>query len=288
MAKKKSKKTPFSLLGIIVVALVLFYNSDWKLPPKSNVENLPESCEVIAHYIDVGQGDSAFIELPNGKCMLIDAGENEYGVTVCNYIRKMGKSYIDYVVATHPHSDHVGGMDDVIKEFEIGEFYMPDCTNNTKTFESMVDCLLQKDITAHIAQQGVVIADEGDLKIEIVSPNGDYDDLNNYSAVVKLTYGRVSYLFTGDAETYAENRISADVSAQVLKVGHHGSETSTGARFLKRVNPQVAVISVGKQNEYGHPHSQVVQRLMDHGAQILRTDRDGTVVVATDGKQIYY
>lgn len=288
MESRSNKKSPLSLLVVIVVTLVLWYNADYKPFTKNDSINSFPGCDVKVHFIDVGQGDSIFAELPDGKCMLIDAGENEYGDKVCDYIKNCGKTYIDYVIATHPHSDHIGGMDDVIKKFDIGTFYMPDCSNNTKTFESMVDYLLDKSIPAVVAKSGVVIAEGGKLKIQIVSPGIDFEELNNYSAVVKLTYGDVSYLFTGDAETIAENSITADVKADVIKVGHHGSETSTGADFIKRVSPKVAVISVGKYNDYGHPHKEVVQRLLNRGTTVLRTDRDGTVIVATDGQQIYY
>lgn len=288
MESRSNKKSPLSLLVVIVVTLVLWYNADYKPFTKNDSINSFPGCDVKVHFIDVGQGDSIFAELPDGKCMLIDAGENEYGDKVCDYIKNCGKTYIDYVIATHPHSDHIGGMDDVIKKFDIGTFYMPDCSNNTKTFESMVDYLLDKSIPAVVAKSGVVISEGGKLKIQIVSPGIDFEELNNYSAVVKLTYGDVSYLFTGDAETIAENSITADVKADVIKVGHHGSETSTGADFIKRVSPKVAVISVGKYNDYGHPHKEVVQRLLNRGTTVLRTDRDGTVIVATDGQQIYY
>lgn len=288
MESRSNKKSPLSLLVVIVVTLVLWYNADYKPFTKNDSINSFPGCDVKVHFIDVGQGDSIFAELPDGKCMLIDAGENEYGDKVCDYIKNCGKTYIDYVIATHPHSDHIGGMDDVIKKFDIGTFYMPDCSNNTKTFESMVDYLLDKSIPAVVAKSGVVISEGGKLKIQIVSPGIDFEELNNYSAVVKLTYGDVSYLFTGDAETIAENSITADVKADVIKVGHHGSETSTGTDFIKRVSPKVAVISVGKYNDYGHPHKEVVQRLLNRGTTVLRTDRDGTVIVATDGQQIYY
>ncbi|MBQ7900401.1 MAG: MBL fold metallo-hydrolase [Clostridia bacterium] len=247
------------------------------------------ACDVIVHYIDVGQGDSIFVQLPDGKSMLIDAGTNDSDDVVCDYIDNMGEDFLDYVVATHPHADHIGGMDGVIDTFDIGKFYMPDVQSNTKTFESMLDSLDDKNVKTEVARAGVVICDEGNLKIQIFSPTeAYYDETNDYSAVVKLTYGETDFLFAGDAQEYAESKITADVSADVLKVGHHGSKTSTSDSFLERVNPSLAVISSGKDNEYGHPHKEVTDRLRSRGIKIFRTDTSGTVVMGSDGENIEY
>ena len=287
--KKTTKNNAVGLIvGLIVLVLVFLYNSDMNFSTKLDLPQQLEQCDVIVHYIDVGQGDSTFVQLPDGRSMLIDAGENDYGDTVVDYIKSSGEDYLDFVVATHPHSDHIGGMDDVIDEFDVGAFYMPDCSHNTVTFESMLDSLSEKEIKPVKAESGVVICNDDNLRIEILSPVTTYDDLNNYSAVVKLTYGNKSFLFMGDAEQYAENLISADVSADVIKVGHHGSSTSTGEEFFNRVNPTFAVISSGENNDYGHPHKEVLDRLKESNIKIFRTDTDGTVVIGTDGENLFY
>ncbi len=295
---KKFKKTgilPVWIFAIAFVVFLLFFDSGHNTVFEHNgnshiqqADTLPAN-GVFVHYIDVGQGDSIFVELPDEKCMLIDAGENLCGYDVVEYIQSTGEDYIDYVVATHPHSDHIGGMDEVINSIDIGTFYMPDCSHTTQTFEDVLDALIQNEVDTQIAKAGVTICSNNQLEIKILSPVlSHYQELNDFSAVVKLTYGDVSYLFTGDAQMYAENLITSDISANVLKVGHHGSSSSTSGDFLKRVDPEVAVISLGEDNSYGHPHYEVIKRLKNYGVQILRTDTDGTVVVATDGKDIYY
>lgn len=247
------------------------------------------ACELRVHYIDVGQGDCIFAELPGGKSMLIDAGTNESVATVCDYISATGEDTLDYVIATHPHSDHIGGMDGVIDEFDIGVFYMPDVQNNTRTFESMLDSLEASDAKVVKAEAGVVVYEEDNLKIQLIAPTEDYyDGFNDYSAVVKLTYGETDFLFMGDAEKYSESKIKADVSADVLKVGHHGSNSSSGEKFLKKVNPGYAVISCGQGNDYGHPHKEVTERLNKRNIKIFRTDMLGTVVIGSDGEKIEY
>ena len=221
--------------------------------------------------------------------MLIDAGTNDSVATVCDYIDAIGEDTLDYVIATHPHADHIGGMDGVLDEFDVGTFYMPDVQSNTRTFESMLDSLETSDAKVIKAEAGVVVCEEDNLKIQLIAPTEDYyDEINDYSAVVKLTYGETDFLFMGDAEKYAENKITADVSADVLKVGHHGSDTSSGEKFLKRVNPSCAVISAGRDNDYGHPHREVIDRLNKRNIKIFRTDLLGTVVIGSDGENIEY
>jgi competence protein ComEC len=237
------------------------------------------------HYIDVGQGDSIFVELPNGETMLIDAGESEYGSTIAAYIKDLGYNGITYLIATHPHADHIGGMAYVISNLEIQSIYMPKATTTTQTYEGLLTTIQSKGLKIKTAKAGVNIFDSSNLKINIIAPNGDsYDDLNNYSAVIKLVYGDNSFLFMGDAETLSENEITADVKTDVLKVGHHGSNSSTGQSFLQKVSPKYAVISVGAGNSYGHPTEEVLNRLVNAGAAIYRTDQNGTITFISDGK----
>ena len=241
--------------------------------------------ELRVSFIDVGQGDSEFIELPNGETLLIDAGTNETGADVVNYIESLGYSSIDYVVGTHPHEDHIGGLDDVIRTFDVESVYMPKVTADTKTFEDVLDAVAEKGLSINTAKAGVSIVDGEDLSVKMLAPVLDeYDNTNDYSAVIKVVYGDTSFLFTGDAEEYAESLITGDVSADVLKVGHHGSSTSTGEAFLQRVSPSYAVISCGLGNSYGHPHTETIEKL--GGIPVFRTDEMGTVVATSDGKEI--
>ena len=245
--------------------------------------------ELRVSFIDVGQGDSEFIELPNGETMLIDAGTNETGKNVVDYIKSLGYTSINYVVGTHPHEDHIGGLDDVIKTFDIGSIYMPKITADTKTFEDVLDAAESKNLMINTAKSGVAIMDTEDLSIKFLAPTLDsYENTNDYSAVVKVVYGDTSYLFTGDAEEFSESLITDDVNADVLKVGHHGSSTSTSTEFLKKVSPSSAVISCGKDNSYGHPHSEPLQKLADMGTAVYRTDELGTIVSVSDGKTITF
>ncbi len=218
------------------------------------VPTVSNSAKLTVHYIDVGQGDSEFLELPNGQTMLIDAGIPEEGPTVVNYIKGLGHSKIDYLIATHPHADHIGGMTDVVNSFSIGKFYMPKKTTTTKVFTDLIAALKSKNLGINVAKDGVSILKTGNLDIEMLAPvNITGDDLNQYSAVVKVTYGANRFLFMGDAGGPSEEQITADVSADVLKVGHHGSNTASTQAFLNKVHPKYAVIEVGKGNSYGHP-----------------------------------
>lgn len=243
--------------------------------------------ELRVSFIDVGQGDSEFIELPNGETLLIDAGTNETGADVVNYIESLGYSSIDYVVGTHPHEDHIGGLDDVIRTFDVESVYMPKVTADTKTFEDVLDAVDEKGLTINTAKAGVTLVDGDRLSVKMLAPVLDeYDNTNDYSAVIKVVYGDTSFLFTGDAEEYAESLITGDVDSDVLKVGHHGSSTSTGEAFLERVSPSYAVISCGLGNSYGHPHTETIEKL--GGIPVFRTDEMGTIVATSDGSEISF
>lgn len=249
---------------------------------------MPGSAMTV-HFIDVGQADSIFIELPEGKTMLVDAGGNSDGEKVCDYIRSCGGGKIDYLVGTHPHADHIGGMDDVIREFEIGEFYMPKVSANTKTFEDVLDAAAEKEMKIKTAKAGKYIFETESASCRILSPAEEkYSGLNEYSAVLMLSCGNVNFLLTGDAEAENEYAISGNIGADVLKVAHHGSSSSSTEAFLKRVNPDYAVISVGADNKYSHPSDEVVKRLSQCGAKILRTDVNGDIIIETDGENILY
>jgi beta-lactamase superfamily II metal-dependent hydrolase len=248
---------------------------------------------LVIAFLDVGQGDSTFIMLPNGETLLIDAGEYFAGNGIIQFITEnSGGSTINYVVATHPHSDHIGGMSDIIGFFDIENLWMPDAVNNTKTFETLLDAVDSKGLSVQIAKAGEVLFDYGNLKAEFIAPCSDgYANLNNYSAVILLTYNNNRFLFMADAESESETEILAarsDISADILKVGHHGSITSTTRSFAQSVSPQYAVISCGADNDYGHPSNRVLSLLDDLDAYVLRTDMDGTIVFVCDGENIIY
>lgn len=243
--------------------------------------------KLIVHFLDVGQGDSIFIELPNGKTMLVDAGENYHGQGIIDYVQTIGYQKLDYVVATHPHEDHIGSMPYIVRNFEIGSIYMPDVTANTATFESLLKAIKAKGLRVKNGRTGVHIIKDGELTADIIAPDKpDESNLNNSSIVLLLTFGNVSYLLTGDAETKELNAIRADMHATVLKAGHHGSKTSTTQTLLKKISPSVTVISCGKNNDYGHPHAEVLKMLKSINSSVYRTDRDQTVIVTTDGSSL--
>ena len=212
----------------------------------TNKETFNKDGVLRVNYIDVGQADSILIQSPNGRNMLIDAGETK-DKAVIDYLNSRNVKKLDVIVATHPHEDHISEMAEVVKNFDVGEFYMPKKQHTTKTFEKMVDAVLSKNITVNEAKAGISINFDENIKCDIIAPCGsDYDNLNNWSAVIKLSYGNTSFIFTGDAEDISEKEIigsGVDIKADVLKVGHHGSHSSTTKSFLEKIAPKYAVIS---------------------------------------------
>lgn len=239
--------------------------------------------ELKVHFLDVGQGDSCFIELPNQETMLIDAGGSEYGDSIVTYIYGQGYDTLDYIVATHPHADHIGGMADVLNTFNIKNFYATAFTTTTQTYERMLNAVESSGAKVHEVRAGSVILDEPQLLVEAVAPKTLGDDSNNNSVVIKLTYGENKFLFTGDAEKSEEDDIWTNIKCNVLKVGHHGSATSSSANFLKKVDPKYAVISCGMGNKYGHPSDEILERLNSRNIEVFRTDLQGTIVFTSDG-----
>lgn len=267
----------------LVLALILFAFGYF------GRKNVSQNDYVSVHFIDVSQGDCQLIELPEGKTMLIDAGDNGTEDRIIDYIESLGIKKIDYLVATHPHADHIGGMAEVIANFDIGEIYMPKIQNNTKTFEDMLDVIGEKNLTITSAESGKVLFDYSGVRAEILSPKkGEtYEEMNNYSAVLMLQCGDKRFLFMGDAEKDVEEEIlKKDLDADVLKVGHHGSTTSSSKKFLEQVSPEYAVISCGEGNDYGHPHKETINNLKKIAKEILRTDKSGTIVMRCDGSNI--
>ena len=246
------------------------------------------SSELKVHFIDVGQGDSILIQSGDHD-MLVDAGENDQGDTVVTYLHSQGINKLDYVIGTHPHSDHIGGLDDVINNFSIDKVILPPVEHTTKTYEDVLDAIGSQGLKVTKPVSGDTYK-LGDASFQIIAPNGNYgDDLNNWSVGIKLTNGNNSFVMCGDAESQAEADICAsgiNLSADVLKLGHHGSKTSTSGTFLNKVNPDYAVISCGMGNSYGHPHKEALNKLHSKGVKIFRTDEQGTVIATSDGTDI--
>lgn len=251
--------------------------------------SLPEtSGDMVVHFIDVGQGDSIFIELPNSETMLIDAGEIGQGDLVSTYIFSQGYDTIDHVVATHTHSDHIGGMPEVLDTFNIGTFYMTENTSTSSIFEQTLNKVNESSADICYVMAGDVIVDCGELLCMVIAPKAiDNHEINNNSIVIKLTYGDNKFLFTGDAEKSEEDGIWTNIKCDVLKVGHHGSDSSSTSNFLKKVEPKYAIISCGLGNTYGHPNDEVLKRLYDRNVDVFRTDLQGTIVFTSNGKNIW-
>lgn len=240
------------------------------------------------HFIDVGQGDSTFIQSPDGKTMLIDAGEDN-GLAE-KYLDSIGVKRIDILVATHPHLDHIGGLPKIVKKYEIGQIVMPRVTEvTTVTYRQLLEGIRAKGLRVTSGQAGLVLDFGQAVSVECLAPNSaSYEDINDYSVVLKLSYGGTSFLFTGDATTVSEKemlRLHKDkLKANVLRVAHHGSTSSSSAAFLKEIAPSVSILSVGRNNKYGHPTQTVLNRIV-HTDQ-FRTDLQGTIIVATNGTEM--
>ncbi|MBS4029857.1 MAG: MBL fold metallo-hydrolase [Clostridiales bacterium] len=241
------------------------------------------SLQVKVHFIDVGQGDAILIETPS-KNVLIDGGDR--GSIVVEYLKEQGVNNLDLVIGTHPHADHIGGLIDVLQSIPVKEVIDPGIVHTTKTFEDYLTLIDAKDITFTVGRAGMV-RDFGDgVNMFIVHPSSvNNSSINDASIVVRMTFGQVSFMFTGDVENEEEIlRREYDLESTILKVGHHGSKTSTGSSFLDAINPEVAVIMVGKGNRYGHPHLETLVRLANSNVDIYRTDIHGTVIITTNGQ----
>lgn len=237
------------------------------------------------HFIDVGQGDSILIQV-NSKNLLIDSGPSASKDKLVKYLNSLKISKLDYIIATHPHEDHIGNMSYIIDNFEVLNFYAPKVNSNTKAFETMVESLVIKNLKIKVLKPNIKSIDLGEnTKVDVFSPiSNEYENLNNFSSIIKISYGTTSFLFTGDSEELSEKEVLTqgyDLKSDVLKVGHHGSSSSTSKRFLDAVDPYIAVISVGKDNSYGHPSQEVLSRLKD--LTIYQTDLDGNILIKSDG-----
>ncbi len=252
--------------------------------------NIKVNGNLEVHYIDVDQGDAILIKQDDSN-MLIDAGDNAYGDRVVNYLKSNNVTHLDYVVGTHPHADHIGGMDDVINTFDIGKVIMPQINHNTKTFEDVITAIKNKGLKITTPKVGDTY-EIGDASFIILAPNSDsYSNLNDYSVITKLMYGNNSFMFTGDAEVESERETvnnNQGLKSDVLKVGHHGSDTSTTPEFLNAVDPKYSVIQSGTGNKYGHPVQSTLTKLQNKNIEIYRNDLSGDIIATSDGNAIIF
>jgi competence protein ComEC len=243
--------------------------------------------KLSAYILDVGQGDSSLIIFGN-KTILIDAGEIDMGDRVVSDLKELGVTRIDLLVATHPHSDHIGGMQKVLDNFPVGKVLDSGMPHQSALYERFLETIDKKNIPYKVAVQGDTIDLDPALRIAVLSPPEKRfgDDLNTNSIMLRISYGTINFLFTGDTGGEAETALAKSgyaLDSQILKVGHHGSMHSSSPAFIARVHPETAIISLGRDNPYSHPHKQAIDTLTDTGATIYRTDRDGTILVRSDG-----
>lgn len=243
--------------------------------------------DLTVHFVDIGQGD-CMVLTQGDHAMLIDAGDNSKGTAVQSYLEYLGIGTLDYAVLTHPDADHIGGADVVLYKFDCERVLMPDVSADTRTYEDVMQVIEDKNLAVDHPSPGDVYA-FGGASFTVLSPSGSYRDTNDNSIVIRLVYGDTSFLFTGDAEEAAEEDMLASgltLSSDVLKVGHHGSSSSTGDAFLEAVDPSFAIISCGEDNSYGHPHAETLNKLRAAGVSVFRTDEQGTITAVTDGTTI--
>ncbi|GMK47640.1 competence protein ComEC [Paenibacillus glycanilyticus] len=250
----------------------------------------PEKGKLSVYFLDVGQGDATYIKTPNGDDILIDGGNNNYGDDVVNDLKKLGVDDIEVMISTHPDADHVGGLDAVLTAFKVESVYAPKVSHTTQTFKDFLNAVKTEKLTIKEAKAGIKLPLKG-IDATFVGPTKAYakSDLNDWSAVLRIVNGKNSFLFTGDAETKSETDMIASkvtLKADVLKVGHHGSDTSSSAAFVKAVAPKYAVISVGAKNSYGHPTQTTLSTLKNAKATVYRTDKNGTITFVSDGTKI--
>lgn len=264
-----------------------------EFPPEDATEESSEETQLIGstefHFIDVGQADSILIITPNRKSILVDTGVTRAGTPIINKLNAEGVTEIDLLVATHPHADHIGGMQSIVSQYDTKEIMMSSYIATTKTFENLLDEIANQGKSITQAKPGLVRNIDG-VELEVLGVDTLPKDANNSSIVIKVTYGETDLILTGDAESKVEqiilNEYGDKLDAEILKLGHHGSDTSTSDNFLDAVDPDIAVISVGTNNKYGHPSQSILTKLTDKLITTYRTDLNGTVTIKTDGTDI--
>jgi competence protein ComEC len=291
---KRSKKisTITKLLLIMIVVIVQYvYTADQRRQTEENKEvsaEVTNDLSMKVHFIDVGQADCILVE-NNSKYMLVDGGNNDDKDVILDYLNRLGIKEFEAIIMTHPHEDHIGSIDTVIQEFKVKKIYAPKKEHTTKTYEDVLNAVIETGNTLHAPKPGDSF-DFGAVTVTFLAPSRDYgNNLNNWSVGIKVSNGKHSFVMCGDAEREAEEDMLAtklDLSADVLKLSHHGSDTSSTKKFVKAVNPKYAVISVGKGNTYGHPSKSTIKMLKENKIKYFRTDEQGTIVITSDGEKL--
>ena len=277
------------ILFLIVIGIAVFfaYSSDFfnDTTEYRKDNKLVDTTSFKIYFIDVGEADSILVK-DKDEFTLIDTGNNEDGPKLVNYFKELGITKFKYLIGTHPHEDHIGGMDDIIREFDVEHIYMPDVETEYKTYTEIVDLVKSKDMTIETPEVDSTFT-MNDSIFNVLWISNSEEEINDDSIVLKLNYKNTSYIFTGDATKNVELKIlDKDLKCDVLKLGHHGSSDASSAQFLEKTKPQYGIISVGKNNEYGHPHDITLKKLNYLNTKIYRTDLDGTIILTSDGENI--
>ena len=268
-----------SLIKIFLLFLLVIYINDCTKEKLFSV-----------HIIDVGQGDSIFIQTPENKRILIDAGDEEAEHTVYSYLKRKGVKKIDVLIATHPDTDHIGSMDYIIDKFKISHFYMPDAKTDSEAFYNLLDSCRDKNLKIEYLTKGDRLKIDSSTTMEILSPSTITDKNNLNSIVSLLNYKGYEFLFTGDAEKENESEILSSCNLpdiEFLKAGHHGSSSSSTDEFIEKLKPEAVAISCGYNNDYGHPHRSVLDTFRENGSVVYRTDKNGSLVFYCDENGIF-
>ncbi|MHC9161502.1 ComEC/Rec2 family competence protein [Exiguobacterium profundum] len=268
---------------MLKIGLITLFSGAFLVMPHSEVS---AASSIKVHYIDIGQGDAIYIKMPSGEDVIIDGGNKGKGDAIVAYLKKQKVDDIEVLISTHPDADHIGGLDEILDAYRVENVYAPKVKHTTQAYKDFLQAVKREGKTIKTAQMGVSLPIKG-VSAKFVGPVKSYSnsDLNNWSAVLHVTYKKNTFLFTGDAEHVSEKDMMAKkqtLRAEVLKVGHHGAKTSTSSTFLNVVKPKYAILSVGK-NSYGHPTSEVVTNLKRVKATTLRTDKNGTIIITGNG-----
>lgn len=287
--KKKYKQIVNTLLALVIFVTGTSFNTIPTMATSKNSSTAKKLDTMEVHFIDVGQGDSTLIKCGDHS-MLIDTGDDSKGTAIQNYLQKQSITKLDYLVLTHPDADHIGGAPVIITKFQIDKVFVSNFEKDNKTYQKLIQALDNRRFkysTPKVGSQYTL----GTATITILAPNGKYDNPNDSSIALIVQNGDNKFLFTGDASESAEQDIldnNTDISADVYKVGHHGSKYSTSQDFFKAISPTYAVISCGENNSYGHPHAETLNTLRTNKVKVYRTDEDGTIIATSNGKQIAF